>query len=89
MKCGSILKSRLKKSGKISNDRLCVHLKKYGYAPVKYTPALWKQDSRNVMFTLVVDDFGIKSASRLDAEYLASALENLYVITKDWEETIY
>ena len=37
------------------------------------------------MFTVVVDDFGIKFTSRRDAEHLASALKYLYVITKVWE----
>ena len=31
----------MKKSGKISNDRLKLHLAKFGYAPVARTPSLW------------------------------------------------
>ena len=41
------------------------------------------------MFTLLVDNFGIKFASRQDAENLAIAIEYLYVITKDWEEILF
>ena len=37
------------------------------------------------MFTLVVDSFGIKYNIRQDADHLTSALEDLYVIKKDWE----
>ena len=40
------------------------------------------------MFTIVVDDFGIKFTSRRDAEHLANEVEYLYVITKDWEGNI-
>ena len=40
------------------------------------------------MFTLVVDDFGIKFTRRRDADHLAIVLEDLYVITKDWEGKI-
>ena len=39
------------------------------------------------MFTLVVDDFGIKFTSSQDAEHLSIVLEGLYVITKYWEGT--
>ena len=37
------------------------------------------------MFTLVLDDFGINFISRQDAFHLYRALEDLYVVTKDWE----
>ena len=74
----------LKQSSKISNDRLCTHLEKYGYAPVWHTPTLWKDETRNIIFTLVVDNFGIKFTIRQDAAYLSSTLEYLYVITKYW-----
>ena len=77
----------LKQSGKIANDRLFTHLKRYRYAPVRHTPALWKHETRKIMFTLVENDLGIKFTSRQDAEHLVSALEHLYVITKDWEGT--
>ena len=75
----------LKQAGKIANDHLCAHLKKCGYVLVRHTPALWKHESRNIMFTLVVDDFGINFNNRWDSEHLSSALEYLYAITKDWE----
>ena len=39
------------------------------------------------MFTLVVDDLEIKFTSRQYAEHLASSLEYLYVIKKDWGGT--
>ena len=77
----------LKQAGNISNEHMCAHLKKYGYAPVLHTPVLWKHESRNIMFTLVMDDSGIKFTSRRDIEHLGSALKDLYVITKDWEGT--
>ena len=37
------------------------------------------------MFTLVVDDLGIKFTISQDAEHLAVELEDLFVITKNWE----
>ena len=45
-------------AGKIANDRLVKHLQPHWYAPVTHTPGLWKHHTRNITFTLVVDDFG-------------------------------
>ena len=81
--------SGLKQAGRFANDRLCTHLKKYGHAPVWSTSAIWKHETRKFMFTLVVDDFGIKFTSRQDAYHLASAIEYFYVITKEWEVNVF
>ena len=75
----------LKQSGKIANDRLRAHLAKYGYAPVPRTPALWKHESRKILFSLVVDDFGVKYERTEDAKHLMNALTDKYKITADWE----
>ena len=53
----------LKQAGKIANERLKKHLANFGYASCKFTAALWKHNIRNITFTLVVDDFGIKYVS--------------------------
>ena len=50
----------LKQAVRISNDRLKIHLTLFGYAPVPHTPALWKHATRDITFSLVVDDFSIK-----------------------------
>ena len=63
----------LKQAGKIANDHLCTHLKK-GYAPVPHAPALCKHETRDIIFTLVVDDFGIKFTRTQDAEQISSEL---------------
>ena len=74
----------LKQAGKIAHDRLRTHLKKYGYNPVPRTPALWKHESRKIIFSLVVDDFGVKYVRKEDAQHLINALKDLYEITTDW-----
>jgi hypothetical protein len=56
---------------------------------VPRTPALWKHESRKIIFSLVVDDFGIKYERREDAEILTNALQDLYKITIDWQGTKY
>ena len=50
----------LKQGGKIANECLCIHLEKYVYATVQNKPTLWKHETRDIIFTLVVDYFGIK-----------------------------
>ena len=53
----------LKQSGIISHQDLINHLAPYGYHPVKYTPGLWKNDTKDTLLSLVVDDFTIKYTS--------------------------
>ena len=73
----------LKQAGKIANDHLTKHLDKYGYRPCPHTPALWRHESRDVTFALVVDDFGVKYKGVENFRHLCSALRDLYEITVD------
>ena len=79
----------LKQAGKIANDWLRTHMKKYDYSPMSRTPALWKHATRPTIFVLVVDDFDIKYESLQDAHHLLNALRNLYGITVDWTGKLY
>ena len=40
----------LKKTARLSNERLVHHLTPYGYAPVQHTPYLWKHESNVILF---------------------------------------
>ena len=62
---------------------------KYGYVPCPRTPALWRHITRPTIFTLVVDDFGIRYGSDADAHHLINALRDLYEITIDWAGKLY
>ena len=79
----------LKQAGKIANDKLRVHMKKHGYVPCPRTPALWRHITRPTIFTLVVDDFGIRYGSEADAHHLINTLRDLYEITIDWTGKLY
>ena len=79
----------LKQAGKVANDRLITHLRKYGYAPCERTPALWKHSTRPVTFTLCVDDFGIEYEVTENVEHLLRALRDMYTITVDWKGALY
>ena len=79
----------LPQAGRIANDRLTVFLATYGYAPVPVTPGLWRHNTRDITFTLVVDDFGVKYTNRKDAEDLMLVLNKLYKVSEDWTGTRY
>ena len=45
-----------------------------------HTPCLYKHDTRPIMFTLVVDDFGIKDHGQEHLDHLLTTLRQLYTI---------
>ena len=53
-----------KQTDRIANDRLKIHLAQFRYAPVLLTPALWKHATRDITFSIVVNDFSIKYAGK-------------------------
>ena len=73
-------KPGLKKSGRIANDRLKAHLAYSGFTPVTITPALWKHNTKPIIFSLVVDDFWVKYISKENYDHLIQALQKLYTI---------
>ena len=79
----------LPQAGLLANIKLTKHLAKHGYHPTTYTPGLWKYESRQVAFTLTVDDLFIKSTTKQNADHLLSALKEHYVISEDWAAKLY
>jgi hypothetical protein len=79
----------LKEASILAYDQLKAHLAPYGYAPFRFTPGLWRHNTRPTTFTLAVDDFGIKYFCKADADHLFSALHDRYALTKDWTGTSY
>ena len=47
----------------------------HGYYQVKHTPVLWEHVWRPIVFTLIIDDFGIGYVRRENADHLMSALK--------------
>ena len=74
----------LPQAGKLAQDKLIKHLATHGYHQCSNTPCLFKHESRPIMFTLVVDDFGIKVKGAEHAEHLLAALREIYTITVDY-----
>jgi hypothetical protein len=52
---------------------------------VRESPGLWKHETRPTVFTLCVDDFGIKANTKDDALHLLNAINTSYKILIDWE----
>ena len=74
----------LPQAGILANKLLVKRLDKFGYAPVRYTPGLWRHKWRPIMFSLVVDDFGVKYTGAEHAEHLIKALQSHYQLSVDW-----
>eukprot|EP00536_Pseudo-nitzschia_multiseries_P018927 jgi/Psemu1/58057/gm1.58057_g len=71
-------------SGKIAHDDLVDHLQKYGYKKAPHTEGLFLHDERDINFTLVVDDFGIKYTRQEDVDHLVAAVGAKYTFKVDW-----
>jgi hypothetical protein len=79
----------LKESGKIAHDDIVAHLHKHGYERAKRTEGLFTHKTRDISFTLVVDDFRIKYTNKTDVEHLITSLEQKYTMKVDYEATQY
>ena len=79
----------LKQTGRIANEQLTSHLEKFVYCPCKYTLLFCKKDSLHVTFLLLVDNFVVKYVGKNNAEHLISALLSLYIVTEDWEGSLF
>ena len=79
----------LKQVGGITNNRLKAHLAHFGFAPVPRTPALWKHDTKPILFSLVVDNFGVKYIGQENFDHLIQSLQKLYTISIDWTGSLF
>jgi hypothetical protein len=67
----------LKEAGKMYQGRLLFHLASHGFHQTP-TPCLFRQVSHDIVFALVMDDFGVKYHHRKDFDCLVSTLTLLY-----------
>eukprot|EP00957_Ditylum_brightwellii_P196767 14991436-Ditylum_brightwellii.AAC.1 len=79
----------LSQAGKSVNEQLTRHLALYGYYPVRHTPGLWRHITRDIRFTLVVDDFVVKYTNKEDIYHLLQALKDKYTVSEDWKGKLY
>jgi hypothetical protein len=71
----------LPQAGILANKLLQKRLAVYGYHPTEHTHGLWKHETRQVWFSLVVDDFGIKYVGCQNAEHLMTSIKKIYEIS--------
>ena len=54
-----------------------------------HTPELWKNVSRPIAFTRVVDEFGVKYVSKKNDDHLVAALKGKYKTSEDRTGSLY
>jgi hypothetical protein len=79
----------LLQAGILANELLQRNLAKDGYRPTQHTQGIWTHDTRPILFSLVVDDFGVKYVGREHAEHLMACIKKKYNISRDWNGTAY
>jgi hypothetical protein len=79
----------LPQAGILANQLLTQRLAPHGYEQCRHTPGLWKHKWRPVIFSLVVDNFGIKYVGKHHAKHLIKAIEEHYKFSKDWAGQLY
>ena len=76
-------------AGILANNQLTERLEPKGYYQCRHTPGLWRQKWRPKLFSLVVNDFGIKYVRKEHADHLIVAIKDNYKFSTDWGGTLY
>jgi hypothetical protein len=79
----------LPQAGILATQLLEKRLAKKGYYQCQHTPGLWQHVWRNIVFCIVVDNFGIKVTNKANMIHLKEALEEHYTVTVNWEGTFF
>jgi hypothetical protein len=79
----------LPQAGKLANFQLAQFLLLHNYLPCPVTPGLWMDTTSDLMFLLVVDDFGVRYTKRSDVEHLVTTLCTKYHLATDWTGSRY
>jgi hypothetical protein len=79
----------LPQAGILANKLLEERLDKEGYYQCQFTPGLWRHKWRPITFSLVVDDFGIKTIGIQHVQHLKKVLERYYEVSIDWKGELF
>jgi hypothetical protein len=74
----------LPQAGILAQELLEKWLNEHGYSQSKAVPGLWTHKTHPILFTLTVDDFGVKYVGIEQAMHLISILKLYYEISEDW-----
>ena len=79
----------LPQAGILANQLLTKKLEPKGYYQCRHTPGLWCHKWRPIMFSLVVDDFGVKYVGKEHADHLCNSIKEHYGFVEDWTGSLY
>jgi hypothetical protein len=79
----------LPQAGMLANKLLQKRLATHIYSPCKHTHGLWRHATRPIVFSLNVDDFGVKYVGKENADHLYHALCQYYPTSIDWPGGLY
>ena len=79
----------LPQSGILPNKLMKKRLAKQGYHDLPHTPGIFCDETRQVWFMIVVDDFGIKYVGEKNAKNLLGVLKEFYEMEEDWTGSLY
>ena len=68
----------LTQAGALANKQLKENLKPHGYYEVQHTPGLLRHKQKPILFSLIVDDFGVKYVGKEHAMHLYKSLKSYY-----------
>ncbi len=79
----------LKEAAILAYNKLVQHITPKGYFPIEGTAGLRKYKTRQTIFCLCVDDFGIKYFNRDDIIHFQDPLKDHFKFHMDWEDANY
>ncbi len=68
----------LPQAGIIAQELLAKRLKGHGYSQSETTPGLWKHGWRPIIFSLVINNFGVKYIGNKHAQHLLQMVQKYY-----------
>ena len=80
---------RLTEAGILANKIIKKRLSNNGYYECQFTPGLYRHVWRPIMFSLVVDDFGVKFQGIQHAKHVKKALDKYYKVAVYWKGRLF
>ncbi len=79
----------LPQAGILANKLHKKRLNAKGYYHCQHTPSLWRHMWRDIMFCLIVNNFGIKNTSLEHVMHLKNTLKEHYTVAMDWNGSLF
>ena len=74
----------LNQAGRLSNDLLAKRLVTKWCLQFTHIRGLWQNKWCHMLFSLVVDDFGVKYVGKEHPDHLISAIKEFYPVAEEW-----